>query len=203
MITKATLDATERLRDVDADRPRALAGFQALLKLRDQLHVGTVETPARALAAYLEMTSGYDQDPVEILSKQFDATGIDQMVVLAGIRFVSLCEHHLLPFTGTADVGYIATDRVVGLSKLARVTHCFARRLQMQERLTSQIAHAIESELVTKGVAVRIRAHHSCMSCRGVREQDAQMVTSVMLGAFRDNPETRAEFMELTSHGNG
>ena len=185
-------------------RNEAIAGIQALLKLRigGPRNLSLLrETPERVVKAFEQMTQGYKDDPQQILSKQFDADGFDEMVVLTGIRFVSLCEHHLLPFVGTADVGYVAEGRVVGLSKLARVTHCFAQRLQLQERLGAQIAKAIDKALSPAGVGVVLRAHHSCMGCRGVKEQDAVMVTSTMLGALRDKPEARAEFLMLCQGG--
>ncbi len=186
-------------------RNDAVAGIRALLQLRLASNAENLslmqETPERAVKAFEEMTEGYNQNPQQILSKQFDADDFDEMVVLTGIRFVSLCEHHLLPFVGTADVGYVAQGRVVGLSKLARVTHCFARRLQLQERLGTQIAQAVEAALSPSGVGVILRAHHSCMGCRGVREQDAVMVTSTMLGVLRDGPEARSEFLALCQGG--
>lgn len=153
------------------------------------------DTPHRVLAAFLEMTSGYDE-PVADLFKTFDDHS-DEMVVLSGIRFASLCEHHLLPFVGTATVGYIPRDRVVGVSKLARVVDAYARRLQVQERLTRQVADAIELHLEPVGVGVVMQAHHACMGVRGACQPDALMTTSAMHGALRDKPEARAEFLAL------
>jgi len=157
---------------------------------------GLKETPDRVLRAWKELTVGYQQDPKEILSKRFTAK-YDQMVVVRGIRFTSICEHHLLPFTGTVTVGYIPNDQVVGLSKLARLVLCFAHRLQIQEQMTTQIAEAIQKELNPAGVGVIITAKHSCMGCRGVKQPDADMVTSAMLGDLRVNDAARAEFMGL------
>lgn len=163
---------------------------------------GLKDTPSRVVRALVEMTQGYNEDPKEILSKVFEET-YDQIVLVRGVPFVSTCEHHLMTFSGTADVGYLPSgdggegDGVVGLSKLARLVDCFARRLQVQERLTVQIADAIEEHLNTDGVGVIIRAEHSCMACRGVRKPGAQMVTSVMYGVFRDEPEARQEFLTL------
>lgn len=155
-------------------------------------------TPLRFLKALHEMTRGRLEDPAVILSKRF-AAGSDELVVLRGIEFVSLCEHHLLPFTGTADVGYLPPEsgEVVGLSKLARLVDCFARRLQIQERMTHDIAHSLMTCLVAKGAAVVVRARHSCMGCRGVKKPGAEMVTSCVLGLFRTEPGLRAEFLEL------
>jgi GTP cyclohydrolase IA len=164
----------------------------------DAERAGLRDTPRRVVKALMEMMSGYQQNPAEILATTFDEKS-DEIVMVTGIRFTSLCEHHLLPFIGTAAVGYLPGARVVGLSKLARLVECFARRLQVQERMTCQIAEAIEQNLAPLGVAVVVRAHHACMGCRGVRQQDAQMTTSSMLGAFRENTALRAEFISLLS----
>lgn len=156
---------------------------------------GMKETPARVYKALLEMTSGYQEDPAVILSTVFEEP-CDEVVILKGIQLVSLCEHHMLPFTGSADVGYIP-GRVVGLSKLARLVDCFARRFQIQERMTRQIALAIMEHLKAEGAAVVVRAVHSCMACRGVKKQGATMVTSSMLGSFRTDVAARMEFLHL------
>ncbi len=158
---------------------------------------GLLDTPARVVKALGQMTEGYQQDPVEILGTTFDTEGYDEMVVLRGIDFVSLCEHHMLPFTGTAAVGYVPGSRVVGLSKLARLVDCFARRLQIQERMTKEIADAVMEVLSPQGVGVVVAAHHSCMGCRGVRKPGASMVTSYLQGVMRDNVAARAEFLAL------
>lgn len=155
------------------------------------------ETPARMVKALYEMTEGYRQDPMEILSKQFPSSA-DGIVVLQNIRFSSVCEHHVLPFVGTASVGYIPNGRIVGLSKLARVTECFARRLQVQERLTEQIANAVEEALNAKAVGVIMKAQHQCMACRGVRQTDAVMVTSCVRGIFENDSSARNEFLKMT-----
>lgn len=159
---------------------------------------GLADTPARVTRALAEMTSGYRQDPATVLATTFDVE-CDEMVVVRGIPFTSLCEHHLLPFVGTVDVGYVPEGRVVGLSKLARLVEVYARRLQVQERMTIQIADAIEQHLAPKGVAVVVRARHSCMAARGVGKE-AEMVTSRVRGALRDSAAARAEFMAL-AHG--
>jgi GTP cyclohydrolase IA len=158
-----------------------------------------VDTPARVVSALQEMTEGYSENPAEILGKLFEES-CDEVVILRGIPFTSLCEHHLLPFSGTADVGYLPAaenGKVVGLSKLARLVDCFARRLQMQERMTNEIAQSLMTCLSPKGAAVVVRASHTCMACRGVKKSGAEMVTSAMHGIFRDKPEARAEFLEL------
>jgi GTP cyclohydrolase I len=150
-------------------------------------------TPARVARAWREMTRGYEDDPAEILARTFEESS-DEMIVLRGISFYSTCEHHLLPFYGTAAVGYLP-GRVVGISKLARLVECFARRLQIQERMTRQIAEAIETHLDARGVGVILRAHHLCMGCRGVRQEETEMVTSSMLGKLRSDATSRSEFL--------
>lgn len=157
---------------------------------------GLRETPRRVACAIREMLVGYQQDPAEILAKDFEAS-YDQMVILQGVRFQSLCEHHLMPFTGVAHVGYLPKKRVVGLSKLARLVNCFARRLQLQERMTQEIARAIEDHLDALGVGVVVRASHACMAHRGAMQPDAEMVTSAMFGRLRDNNSARMEFLRL------
>lgn len=157
---------------------------------------GLMETPNRVVKALAELTAGYALDPATVLGTTFDEQS-DELVIVRGIEFTSLCEHHLLPFVGTCTVGYLPGDRVVGLSKLARLVDCYARRLQVQERMTTQIAQAIETHLGALGVGVIVRAHHSCMGCRGVRKPTAEMVTSAMLGSLRSEPAGRAEFLHL------
>lgn len=157
---------------------------------------GLRETPARVARAWQELTSGYSADIAGILQTTFDAS-CDEMVVCRGIKFYSTCEHHLLPFFGTATVAYIPDHRVVGLSKMARLVEAFARRLQIQERLTTQIAEAMDQHLKPRGVGVILEAHHLCMGCRGVRQPDTAMVTSATLGAMRQSPAARAEFLAL------
>ncbi len=157
---------------------------------------GLMKTPDRVAKALLEMNVGYAQRPELILATQFSERS-DEFVILKGIQFQSLCEHHMLPFVGTATVGYLPSEKVVGLSKLARLVHCFAKRLQVQERLTTQIANAVLDHCGARGVGVVITAHHACMSCRGVGETDAEMVTSSMLGMLREDARARAEFLSL------
>lgn len=157
---------------------------------------GLKDTPKRVIKALLEMTSGYGEDPGCILSTTFDVE-YDEVVILRNIAFTSLCEHHMLPFTGYATIGYLPGKRVVGLSKLARLVHCHAKRLQVQERMTQDIAKDINKFLSPRGVGVVVNAVHNCMVCRGVKLSGADMITSAMLGAFRDQPALRAEFMGL------
>ena len=156
---------------------------------------GLRDTPARVVKAWREMTAGYAEDPAEILSRTFDESS-DELVILRGISFYSTCEHHLLPFYGQAVVGYLP-GKVVGISKLARLVECFAKRLQVQERMTRQIAEAVETHLEARGVGVVLRAHHLCMGCRGVRQEETEMVTSSMLGTLRTDATSRAEFLKL------
>lgn len=156
---------------------------------------GLVDTPARVVRAWRELTSGYDEDPAEILSRTFDERS-DEMIVLRGVSFYSTCEHHLLPFYGEAAVGYLP-GKVVGISKLARLVNCFARRLQIQERMTREIADAIDEHLAARGVGVVLRAHHLCMGCRGVRQPETEMVTSALRGSLRDDATSRSEFLSL------
>ena len=161
----------------------------------DPSREGLADTPARVVRAWREMTAGYQEDPAEILSRTFDESS-DELIMLRGISFYSMCEHHLLPFYGEACVGYLP-GKVVGISKLARLVNCFAHRLQVQERMTRQIADAIEAHLDARGVGVILRAHHLCMGCRGVRQQDTDMVTSAMLGTLRTDATSRSEFLRL------
>jgi GTP cyclohydrolase I len=157
---------------------------------------GLRETPRRVVASLAEFTAGYDEDPAKLLAVTFEEH-CDEMVVVRGVEFTSMCEHHLLPFVGYASVAYVPDQRVVGLSKLARLVDLFARRLQVQERMTVQIADAIETNLQPRGVGVLLRARHSCMGCRGVRKPEAEMVTSALSGFMRDDPKARAEFLAL------
>ncbi len=159
---------------------------------------GLLDTPGRVVRAYEEWFRGYDIDPLDYLKRTFEEVGgYDEMVVLRNIPFESYCEHHVAPIIGKAHVGYIPTDRVVGISKLARVVHGYAKRLQVQEKLTAQIAQAITDVLAPQGVAVVIEASHQCMTTRGVHTHGVTMVTSQMLGLFRRDPRTRQEFLNM------
>ncbi|MDK9721283.1 MAG: GTP cyclohydrolase I FolE [Rhodospirillales bacterium] len=192
---------------VKPSREEAEAAVRTLIRWAgdDPDREGLVGTPDRVVRAYEEFYSGYDADPVEILKRTFEETdGYDEMVVLRDIRLESNCEHHMVPILGKAHVAYLPDRRVVGISKLARVVEIYARRLQIQEKLTSQIANCINEVLHPKGVAVVIEAAHQCMTTRGVRKPGVTMVTSRMLGAFRDDPATRREFLAMignTAHG--
>ena len=161
---------------------------------------GLQRTPERVAKALRYFTRGYEQDPVRILNNALFEVDYDEMVILKDIDLYSLCEHHLLPFFGRAHVAYIPDRRVVGLSKITRMVEMFARRFQVQERLTVQVAETIEKVLEPKGVAVVVEAVHLCMMMRGVRQQNAFAITSSLRGAFESNSKTRAEFMDLIRH---
>ncbi|MCS6622898.1 GTP cyclohydrolase I FolE [Roseibacterium beibuensis] len=159
---------------------------------------GVLDTPARVARSYRELFAGYETDPREYLERTFEEVGgYDELVVLKDIRFVSFCEHHMLPVVGRAHVGYLPTDRVVGISKLARVVHGFARRLQIQEKMTSEIARAIQEVLRPQGVGVVVEAEHSCMTLRGVNTAGSSLTTSHLSGVIRDDARTREEFLRL------
>ena len=159
---------------------------------------GLIETPKRVVKAYEEFFEGYNMDPEEVLTKTFEEVqGYDDAVIVRNIRVESHCEHHIVPILGVAHVGYIPNNRVVGISKLARVIEIFGKRLQTQETMTAQIADTIQKVLQPKGVAVVVDASHQCMTTRGIHKTESSTITSRMLGAFRDNPETRSEFMNL------
>ncbi len=164
---------------------------------------GLVKTPERVEKALRYLTSGYGQDVKDVLNDALFVEDYDEMVVVKDIDFASLCEHHLLPFVGKAHVAYMPRRKIVGLSKIPRLVEMFSRRLQVQERLTTQIATALNEALAPGGVAVVMEAVHFCMLMRGVEKQNSKAVTSAMLGAFRDRPETRAEFMDLIKPGRG
>ncbi len=157
---------------------------------------GLVKTPHRAAKAIEFLTSGYQQDIDKILNKAVFDEDYDEMVIVKDIEFYSLCEHHILPFWGKCHVGYIPEKRIIGLSKIPRIVNMFARRLQVQERLTREIAEALENALEPQGVAVIIEGQHMCMMARGVEKQEPRMTTSVMRGTFRENNSTRAEFLQ-------
>src|SRR6195952_5594722 len=164
----------------------------------DPSREGLLDTPKRVAKAFEDWFSGYGQDPEEYLTRTFEeVAGYDDMVILRDIRFESHCEHHLAPIIGRAHVGYLPTNKVVGISKLARVVEAFARRLQVQEKMNAQIANCIQKVLEPKGVAVVIEAAHQCMTTRGVHKTGVTMVTSTMLGAFRANSDTRREFLNI------
>ncbi|WP_037457256.1 GTP cyclohydrolase I FolE [Skermanella stibiiresistens] len=165
---------------------------------------GLLGTPDRVVRSYEEFFAGYAVDPVELLQRTFEETdGYDEMVVLKGIRFESYCEHHMVPIIGKAHVAYLPQRRVVGISKLARVVEAYAKRLQIQEKMTSQIANTIEDVLQPLGVAVVLEGEHQCMTTRGIHKPGVSMVTSRMLGAFRTDPTTRREFLAMIGGASG
>jgi GTP cyclohydrolase I len=193
----------------DSARPRptqaeAEAAVRVLIEWAgdDPDREGLLETPKRVVKAYRELFSGYEADPRDYLARTFEEVGgYDELVVLRDIRVVSFCEHHMLPFLGRAHVGYLPSNRVVGISKLARVVHGFARRLQIQEKLTAEIAEAIHDILKPKGVGVVVVSEHSCMTMRGVNTPGSRLTTSHLLGEVRDDPRTRQEFFDLVRNG--
>jgi GTP cyclohydrolase IA len=192
------------MRDDRPTRAEAEAAVRTLLRWTgdDPAREGLLDTPARVVRAYEEFFQGYDVDPVDLLQRTFEETdGYDEIVLLRDVAFESHCEHHMVPIIGKAHVAYLPGKRVVGISKLARVVDAYAKRLQIQERLTSQIANAVQDVLQPKGVAVVIEAQHQCMSTRGVHKSGVSMVTSRMLGAFRTNAATRREFLAMVGRG--
>ncbi|WP_431282621.1 GTP cyclohydrolase I FolE [Humitalea sp. 24SJ18S-53] len=195
--------------DIAAGRPSqadAEAAVRTLLLWAgdDPLREGLLDTPKRVAKAYREWFCGYDEDPEELLARSFEEVdGYDEMVVLRDIRLESVCEHHMAPIIGRVHVGYLPAGRVVGISKLARVVDAFGKRLQIQEKLTAQIANTIQDVLQPLGVAVVIEAAHQCMTTRGVHKTGVSMVTSRMLGAFRDDAATRREFLAMIQGSRG
>ncbi len=193
----------EKLQDRNEayDRPSRKAAEEAVRTLirwlgEDPGREGLVDTPARVVRAYAEWFDGYEQDPAALLQRTFEEVGgYDGIVVLSDIPFESCCEHHMAAIHGIVHVGYLPQHRVVGISKIARLVEAFARRLQVQERLTAQIADTIAEVLSPYGVGVVVKATHACLSTRGVRKHGVSMVTSRMLGAFRDDPAVRQEFL--------
>ena len=200
---KATAPRKRKLQPSAPDRPDRAEALQAVRTLirwagDDPDREGLIETPDRVVRSYEEFFSGYGQDPTEVLAKTFaEVDGYDEMIVMNDIRFESHCEHHMVPIIGKAHVGYLPAHRVVGISKLARLVEVYARRLQIQEKMTVQIADTLQKVLRPKGVAVVIEAAHQCMTTRGVHKPGAALVTSRMLGAFRNNPTTRREFLAI------
>lgn len=181
-------------------REEALKAVETLISWAgdDPSREGLVETPDRVIRAYKEFFAGYDEDPELVLTKTFEEVeGYDDAVIVRNIRVESHCEHHMVPILGVAHVGYIPNKRVVGISKLARIVDIYGKRLQTQETMTAQIADTIQRVLEPKGVAVVIDAGHQCMSTRGIHKTESSTITSRMLGSFRDNIETRSEFMHL------
>ncbi len=181
------------------DQQQAEDAIRVLLRWagEDPHREGLLDTPKRVAKAYRDWFSGYDTDPADYLRRTFEeVAGYDELIVLRDIEFESHCEHHMAPIIGKAHVGYLPTDKVVGISKLARVVEAYARRFQVQEKMTAQIARCIEDVLAPRGVGVVIEAKHQCMTTRGVHKTGVSMVTSKMLGAFREDARTRAEFLQ-------
>ena len=184
----------------EVSREQAEAAVRTLIRWAgdDPSREGLLDTPARVVRSYEEFFAGYAQDPGEILARTFsEVDGYDEMIVMNDIRFESHCEHHMAPIIGKAHIGYLPDRRVVGISKLARLVDIYAKRLQIQEKMTAQIADTLLNVLQPRGVAVVIEASHQCMTTRGVHQPGASLVTSRMVGAFRDDPATRREFLAM------
>ncbi len=189
-----------RHEDTPVTQAQAEEAVRTLLRWAgdDPAREGLIDTPKRVARAYRDWFSGYEIDPADYLHRTFEeVAGYDAMVVLRNIHFESHCEHHMAPIIGHAHVGYLPNEKVVGISKLARVVEAYARRFQVQEKLTAQIAHCIQDVLKPRGVGVVIEASHECMTTRGVHKRGVAMVTSQMLGDFREDARTRAEFRQL------
>jgi GTP cyclohydrolase IA len=204
---KAPIRAAVASASTRPSREEAEAAIRTMLQWAgdDPEREGLRDTPARVVRAFEDWFSGYTQDPEEYMRRTFEEVeGYDNMIVLKDIRFESHCEHHLAPIIGRAHVGYLPNNKVVGISKLARVVEAYARRLQVQEKMNAQIANTIQKVLEPKGVAVVVEASHQCMTTRGVHKTGVSMVTSTMLGDFRTNEITRREFLAVigtpTSH---
>ena len=198
--TSPTPQADVPQTDSRPTREEAEAAVRTLLRWAcdDPEREGLRDTPARVVRSYEEFFAGYHIDPVALLERTFSETdGYDEIVLLRDIRMESYCEHHMVPIIGRAHVGYLPHRRVVGISKIARVIEAYSKRLQIQEKLTAQIANTLNEVLQPRGVAVVIEAGHECMSTRGVHKPGVSMVTSRMLGAFRDDPSTRREFLAM------
>ena len=190
----------------DVTREQAEEAVRTLLRWagEDPAREGLLDTPRRVVKAYGDWFSGYADDPAEYLKRTFkEVEGYDEMVVLRDIEFESHCEHHMAPIIGKAHVGYLPDGKVVGISKLARVVEAYARRFQVQEKLTAQIANAIQDVLHPRGVGVVVEAAHECMTTRGIHKRGVSMVTSKMLGGFREDARTRAEFLRFIEVGVG
>jgi GTP cyclohydrolase IA len=186
--------------DDSVGREQAEAAVRTLLRWagEDPSREGLLDTPRRVVEAYRDWFSGYAIDPADYLARTFEeVAGYDELIVLRGIEFSSHCEHHMAPIIGRAHVGYLPDNKVVGISKLARVVEAYARRFQVQEKMTAEIAACIDQVLKPRGVGVVIEASHQCMTTRGVHKTGVSMVTSQMLGAFRDDARTRAEFLQF------
>ncbi len=194
----------EKKKNTKPTRQEAEAAVKTLLSFvgEDANRPGLLETPKRVVKAYEDWFSGYNDDPKEILSKTFDELeGYDEIIMLRDIRIESHCEHHIAPFIGSAHVAYLPNKRVVGISKLARITRIYMKRMQIQEKLTAQIANCIQDVLKPKGVAVVVEAQHQCMTTRGIGTPGISMATSQLLGKFRTDSSTRREFYSMINQG--
>ncbi|WP_206861879.1 GTP cyclohydrolase I FolE [Lysobacter changpingensis] len=192
--------------DEKPTREQAEAAVRTLLRWAgdDPSREGLLDTPKRVAKAYRDWFSGYGEDPADYLKRTFEEVeGYDEMIVLRDIEFESHCEHHMAPIIGKAHVGYLPDGKVVGISKLARVVETYARRLQVQEKMTAQIAQVIQDVLQPRGVGVVIEGAHECMTTRGVHKRGVSMITSKMLGSFREDARTRAEFLQFIDVGPG
>ncbi len=190
--------------DLPPSQADAEAAIRTLLRWagEDPQREGLLDTPTRVAKAYRDWFSGYAMDPADYLRRTFEEVeGYDELIVLRAIEFESHCEHHMAPIIGKAHVGYLPSGRVVGISKLARVVEAYARRFQVQEKMTAQIAHTICDVLQPRGVAVVVEAAHECMTTRGIHKRGVSMVTSSMLGAFREDARTRSEFLQFIGMG--
>ena len=196
-VTKKTIKKSQIKRPSNAEAEKAVRTLISFVGENPDRE-GLLDTPKRVVKAYRDWYAGYDQDPREFLSKTFSETGgYDEIVMLKDIRVESHCEHHMAPFIGSAHVAYLPNKRVVGISKLARVTRIFSKRMQVQEKLTAEIANCLQEVLKPRGVAVVIEAQHECMTTRGINEPGISMVTSQLLGKFRTDPSTRKEFYSM------
>ena len=194
----------KKKKNIKPSRQEAEAAVRTLLSFvgENADRPGLVETPKRVVKAYEDWFSGYNDDPKEVLSKTFDELeGYDEIIMLRDIRIESHCEHHIAPFIGSAHVAYLPNKRVVGISKLARITRIYMKRMQIQEKLTAQIANCIQDVLKPKGVAVVVEAQHQCMTTRGIGTPGISMVTSQLLGKFRTDSSTRREFYSMINQG--
>jgi len=199
-VRQLTAIDAERARPGRPSRAEVEAAYRTVIRWigEDPNRDGLKETPSRVVRALDEFFSGYRQDPVDILQKTFEEIeGYDEMIVLRGVRFESHCEHHMAPIIGQVWVAYVPNGRVVGISKLARIVDVYAKRMQIQEKLTAQIANTIDEVLKPQGVGVIVKASHHCMTTRGIHKHGTDLVTSRMLGCFRDNPITRQEFLKM------
>ena len=196
-VTKKTIKKSQIKRPSNAEAEKAVRTLISFVGENPDRE-GLLDTPKRVVKAYRDWYAGYDQDPRDFLSKTFSETGgYDEIVMLKDIRVESHCEHHMAPFIGSAHVAYLPNKRVVGISKLARVTRIFSKRMQVQEKLTAEIANCLQDVLKPRGVAVVIEAQHECMTTRGINEPGISMVTSQLLGKFRTDPSTRKEFYSM------